>query len=111
MWGISPHIQITVLLAQNTPSWCVDGFAPLKCAVASVKLTKNRVLKNVGESVRYRRTSAGLSQEKLAEKADVHRNYIGKIERGEQNLTVHSLIHIAKALRCKASDILRDASL
>lgn len=76
-----------------------------------MKLAKNRVLKNIGESVRSRRTDAGFSQEKLAEKADVHRNYIGKIERGEQNLTVQSLIHLAKALRCKASDILRDAAL
>lgn len=61
--------------------------------------------------MRYRRQGAVLSQEKLAELANVHRNYIGKIERGEQNLTVQSLLNIAQALNCKASDILRDSGL
>jgi len=37
----------------------------------------------------------------LAEHADVHRNYIGQIERGEQNITIDSLAWLVKALRCK----------
>jgi transcriptional regulator with XRE-family HTH domain len=76
-----------------------------------VKLARNRVLKNIGESVRCRRRGVGLSQEKLAEVTDMHRNYIGKIERGEQNPTIYNLVLLAKALRCKVSDILRDAGL
>jgi transcriptional regulator with XRE-family HTH domain len=52
----------------------------------------------IGEAVlRYRRR-AGLSQEELAEKADIHPNYVGRIERGECAATVTILLRIAKAL-------------
>lgn len=52
-----------------------------------------------------------LSQEKLAEYADVHRNYIGLVERGEQNLTVDMFIRIARALGRAPSKLLADAGL
>jgi transcriptional regulator with XRE-family HTH domain len=52
----------------------------------------------IGEAVlRYRRR-AELSQEALAEKADIHPNYVGRIERGECSATVAILLRIAKAL-------------
>lgn len=72
---------------------------------------KFEALKDLGEAIRERRLQLGLSQEKLAEVADVHRNYIGKVERGEQNLTVMNLFRIADALHCNARDILDDALL
>jgi transcriptional regulator with XRE-family HTH domain len=50
-----------------------------------------------------------VSQEKLAEFADVHRNYIGLVERAEQNLTLDSLVRIAGALKCKPSDLMKQA--
>ena len=53
----------------------------------------------------------GFSQEQLAEYADVHRNYIGQIERGEQNLTIDSLIRLVKALRCRLSDLVVSAGI
>jgi XRE family transcriptional regulator, regulator of sulfur utilization len=52
----------------------------------------------IGEAVLRYRKRAKLSQEALAEKADVHPNYIGRIERGECSATVEILIRIAKAL-------------
>lgn len=67
--------------------------------------------KRLGEVIRLHRKDRGLSQEKLAEFADVHRNYIGLVERGEQNLTVDSLVNIAKALKCKVSFLVKDAGL
>ena len=67
--------------------------------------------RKLGYAIRARRSALGLSQERLAELADVHRNYIGLVERGQQNLTVESLVRIARALNCKASDILRDAGV
>jgi transcriptional regulator with XRE-family HTH domain len=51
-----------------------------------------------GEKVRELRTKKGLSQEKLAEIADVHRTYIGMIERAEKNITLVNIEKIAKAL-------------
>lgn len=52
-----------------------------------------------------------VSQEKLAELVDVHRNYVGKVERGEQNITIDSLVRFATVLRCKPSDLLAEAGL
>jgi transcriptional regulator with XRE-family HTH domain len=53
-----------------------------------------------GEVFKYR-TKAGFSQEALAEKADVHPNYIGRIERGECAPTVETLLKIARALNLR----------
>jgi len=50
----------------------------------------------------------GVSQEALGEKANIHRTYIGAVERGEKNVTVVTLAKIAHALHCKLSDLLPD---
>lgn len=51
-----------------------------------------------GKKVREERLKLGLSQEALAEKAGVHRTYIGMIERAEKNITLENIEKIAKAL-------------
>ena len=50
------------------------------------------VLKKIGLNFRVERTKKSLSQERFAELANVHTNYIGKVERGEQNLTVKKIV-------------------
>jgi transcriptional regulator with XRE-family HTH domain len=65
-------------------------------------------LKTLGESIRTHRKRAKLSQEKLAEKADLHPVYIGKIERGEQWISLHALLRIAAALGVRVRDIVGD---
>lgn len=52
----------------------------------------------VGNNVRKERQKRGLSQEELAELADLHRTYIGMIERAEKNVTISSLEKVASAL-------------
>jgi len=52
----------------------------------------------IGEAVLRCRKRAGLSQEALAEKADIHPNYVGRIERGECSATVGILLKLAQAL-------------
>lgn len=52
----------------------------------------------INERVRLYRTSSGLSQAALAEKADLHTTYIGQIERGEKNPTIETLLKITDAL-------------
>jgi len=52
----------------------------------------------VGERIQAYRKSAGLTQERLAEKAELHHTYIGQLERGEKNATLETIQKIAKAL-------------
>ncbi len=59
---------------------------------------KKEVLIKFGEKVRSARLEQGLSQEELADKAGVHRTYIGMIERAEKNITLENIEKIAKAL-------------
>lgn len=54
-----------------------------------------------GKRLRAVRTERGISQERLSELVDGHRNFIGRIERGESNLTFDYLIRIAKALKVR----------
>jgi transcriptional regulator with XRE-family HTH domain len=51
-----------------------------------------------GRRIRSLRERKGLSQERLAELADLHRNYVGGIERGERNVGLRNIIRLAKAL-------------
>ena len=59
-----------------------------------------------GLKVQRLRKEQGLSQEKLAERADLHRTYIGMIERGERNITLLNIAKIARALNTEMSDLL-----
>jgi transcriptional regulator with XRE-family HTH domain len=52
----------------------------------------------LGKTVRQRRLAMGLSQEALAEKANLHWTYIGGIERGERNVSLVNIVRIARAL-------------
>lgn len=49
-----------------------------------------------------------MSQEKLAERADLHHNYIGEIERGEKAATIDTLLKIANGLGVRARDLVHD---
>lgn len=61
-----------------------------------------------GERVRERRRALGLSQEKLAERAGLHRTYIGSVERGDCNLTLVNVVRVARGLGVGADELTRD---
>jgi transcriptional regulator with XRE-family HTH domain len=63
------------------------------------------VLKKFGGNVRGKREARNLSQEALAELADLDRTYIGGIERGERNPTLLSILRIAKALKTSIAEL------
>lgn len=65
----------------------------------------------LGKAIRNRRENLALSQEKLAELVDVHRNYIGLVERGEQNISIDRLVRIAKGLKSSLAQLMVDAGL
>lgn len=67
--------------------------------------TKDKTLVRFGKVVREFRKKEGLSQEQLAFKAELHRTYIGMIERAEKNITLLSIEKIAKALDLKIIDL------
>lgn len=59
------------------------------------------------ESLRRIRTQKGLSQEDLADLADLHRTYVGSVERGERNISVDNMEALAEALGADLSDMLK----
>lgn len=61
--------------------------------------------KVLGETIRRHRKQAKLSQERLAEKAELHPVYLGKIERGEKWISLHALLRIADALRVQIAEL------
>ncbi|MBM3526866.1 MAG: helix-turn-helix transcriptional regulator [Alphaproteobacteria bacterium] len=67
-------------------------------------------LQRFGARVRAEREGLGISQEELADRAGLHRTYLGGVERGERNLGVLNLIKIARALHVDPSALLVDFS-
>lgn len=57
-----------------------------------------RLLIQFGMRIRERRLELKLSQEELAEKTDLHRNYVGGIERGERNISLLIFLRLARGL-------------
>lgn len=64
--------------------------------------------KSFGARVRQLRMNAELSQERLAEMCDLHRTYIGAVERGERNISLLNIVAIARALGVSPSTLLED---
>ncbi|WP_020467989.1 helix-turn-helix domain-containing protein [Zavarzinella formosa] len=63
-------------------------------------------LEQVGFRIRERRLELKMTQAGLAEVADLHRTFIGSVERGERNVALLSLRRIARALRVPVANLL-----
>jgi transcriptional regulator with XRE-family HTH domain len=63
-----------------------------------------------GNTLRKLRNERGYSQEKLAERAELHRNYVGGVERGERNVALENIVKLAKALSVPPGDLFVDFS-
>jgi len=77
----------------------------------AVKPRECPLVKVFAAHVRARRRELGLSQEQLAEKAGVHRTYVGMLERGEKNVTIYNIERIANALTVEPAALLCRKSL
>lgn len=61
----------------------------------------------LGERVRRRRQELGLSQESLAAESDLHWTFIGQVERGQRNLSLHNLLKVAASLGVDPGELVR----
>jgi transcriptional regulator with XRE-family HTH domain len=61
----------------------------------------------LGAAIRERRLENGMSQEALGFAADLHRTYVGRCERGEASVGLHSLVRLARALGLTPSELVR----
>ena len=66
------------------------------------------ITRSFGASVKKLRSGLGISQEKLAERAELHRTYIADIERGARNPTLLTIKKLAKGLGISAADLLSE---
>lgn len=78
-------------------------------ARVSWKCDETGELARVGAAIRLLRKERGLSQEALADAAAIDRSHMGKIERGERNVTLLNLFKIAAALGLKTSLLIERA--
>ncbi len=70
-------------------------------------ISKKQILTAFGRRVREIRKEKGLSQEQLSFKTDLHRTYIGMIERAEKNITLVNIEKIANALEINISELVK----
>ena len=72
---------------------------------ASTKPPLSEATAAFGSRVRRIRTAASLTQEQLAEAVGLHWSYIGQVERGQANLTLHNILKIAQGLNADPADL------
>lgn len=137
MWGRTPsqHRESTCGLFQQTIGrasypCCPEAFAPehqtfiprcriTECYLNPIDLKSSRalyvrmpkrdsVLAAFGRNVRRFREARKMTQEVLAEKAELDRTFISDVERGGRNLSIQSIVRIANALGVSASELCLD---
>lgn len=60
-----------------------------------------------GERVRARREELGLTQERLAEACGLHWTFIGQVERGRRNISLHNILKVAAGLHLDPGELVR----
>jgi transcriptional regulator with XRE-family HTH domain len=60
-----------------------------------------------GERIRTHRQALGISQEALADRAGVHWTFLGQVERGQRNLTLHNILKLAAGLKVDPGELIQ----
>ncbi len=84
------------------------GSRLIRSKILILCMSISNINKRTGARIRKLRKKKGWSQEKLALEANLHRAYIGQIERGEKNIGLKNLEKIAKTLGLKLKDIISE---
>jgi transcriptional regulator with XRE-family HTH domain len=66
------------------------------------------VLERFGKRLREVREGVGVSQEKLAEMAGLHRTYVSSVERGKRNISLLNIERLAGALQVRMAELMPD---
>lgn len=69
--------------------------------------SQTRIFKQLGNNLRTERLKAGLSQEALAQVAELDRTYVGSVERGERNISLLNIVKLAKVLGIAPAALLK----
>ena len=77
-----------------------------KRKITKPKERKTRLQIAFGKAVRAARLEKNLSQEELADLADLHFTYVSSVERGERNISIENIVRLAKALKCQPRDLM-----
>jgi CheY-like chemotaxis protein/DNA-binding XRE family transcriptional regulator len=88
--------------AEPTPWLLLSQYQLLNKALL---VQKTDVKKKFGSSVKTWRKRLGISQEELAERADLHRTYVSDVERGARNLSLESITRVAHALNITVAEL------
>ena len=81
----------------------------MACETASVsEVSSSQAHKRIGQNIRKFRKRCGMTQEVLAEKANLHPVYISQVERADRAITVDALLRITKALGIRLRDAVGD---
>jgi transcriptional regulator with XRE-family HTH domain len=67
---------------------------------------RGRLRRTFAANLRKARIASGLSQERLAELAGLHRTYVGSVERGERNISIDNIEALGTALKCDVRELL-----
>jgi transcriptional regulator with XRE-family HTH domain len=68
-------------------------------------------LVSLGDAIRRTRQARGISQEALALLAEVDRSYVGRVERGDNNVALLTLVKLAAALQISVAKLMKEAQL
>lgn len=77
----------------------------------SIKTDTDGTLRKLGDAIRSARKDCELSQEALADAAGIDRSHMGKIERGERNVSVLNVARVAEALGVSIASLMASAGL
>jgi transcriptional regulator with XRE-family HTH domain len=75
-----------------------------------MNLDERSFLRQIGNRIREHRQALGWTQEELGERCELHRTFIGSVERGERNISILNLRLIASTLRVGIVDLLGPAA-
>ena len=76
-----------------------------------MNLDEQQFLRRLGLCLRERREALNLTQEQLASKCQLHRTFVGSVERGERNVSILNLRVMANHLRVSLAELFESASV